>query len=48
MDDAARAIAWYGRLGFKKEWEHQFQAGFPWFVAVARAHTHLYLSEHKG
>ena len=26
--DAARAVAWYGRLGFIKEWEHQFEPGF--------------------
>ena len=24
VDDATRAVAWYGRLGFMKEWEHQF------------------------
>ena len=48
VEDAARAIAWYGRLGFIKEWEHQFEPGFPWFVSVARGHVRLYLSEHKG
>ena len=48
VEDAARAIAWYGRLGFIKEWEHQFELGFPWFVSVARGHVRLYLSEHKG
>jgi catechol 2,3-dioxygenase-like lactoylglutathione lyase family enzyme len=36
VEDAARAVAWYGRLGFVKEWEHQFEPGFPWFVSVAR------------
>ena len=46
--DAARAVAFYGRLGFVKEWEHQFEPGFPWFVSVARGHVRLYLSEHKG
>ena len=48
VEDAARAVAWYERLGFHKEWEHQFEPGFPWFVSVARGHVHLYLSEHKG
>ena len=48
VDDAARAVAWYERLGFRKEWEHQFEPGFPWFVSVARGHVRLYLSEHKG
>jgi catechol 2,3-dioxygenase-like lactoylglutathione lyase family enzyme len=48
VDDAARAVAWYERLGFHKEWEHQFEAGFPLFVSVARGRVRLYLSEHKG
>jgi catechol 2,3-dioxygenase-like lactoylglutathione lyase family enzyme len=48
VEDAARAVAWYERLGFAKEWEHQFEPGFPWFVSVARGNVRLYLSEHKG
>src|SRR5436190_23305610 len=48
VDDAARAVAWYERLGFAKEWEHQFEPGFPWFVSVARGDVRLYLSEHTG
>lgn len=46
--DAARAVEWYGRLGFVKEWEHQFELGFPWFLCVARGNVRLYLSEHEG
>jgi catechol 2,3-dioxygenase-like lactoylglutathione lyase family enzyme len=46
--DAHRAVAWYERLGFAKEWEHRFQPGFPWFISVARGGVHLYLSEHEG
>ena len=46
--DAGRAVAWYGRLGFEKQWEHQFEPGFPWFVSVARGRVRLYLSEHLG
>jgi catechol 2,3-dioxygenase-like lactoylglutathione lyase family enzyme len=46
--DAARAVAWYERLGFRKEWEHQFEPGLPWFVSVARGQVRLYLSEHLG
>jgi catechol 2,3-dioxygenase-like lactoylglutathione lyase family enzyme len=46
--DATRAVAWYGRLAFVKEWEHQFEPGLPWFVSVARGEVRLYLSEHKG
>jgi catechol 2,3-dioxygenase-like lactoylglutathione lyase family enzyme len=48
VEDAPRAVAWYERLGFRKEWEHQFEPGFPWFVSVARGTARLYLSEHKG
>jgi catechol 2,3-dioxygenase-like lactoylglutathione lyase family enzyme len=48
VEDARRAVAWYWRLGFRKEWEHQFEPDFPWFVSVARGHVRLYLSEHKG
>lgn len=48
VDDAARAVSWYERLSFRKEWEHQFEPGFPWFVSVARGPIRLYLSDHKG
>jgi catechol 2,3-dioxygenase-like lactoylglutathione lyase family enzyme len=48
VEDAARAVAWYGRLGFVKEWEHQFEPGLPYFVSVARGNVRLYLSEHTG
>ena len=48
VEDASRAVAWYERLGFAKEWEHQFEQGFPSFVSIARGNVRLYLSEHKG
>src|SRR4051812_22902445 len=48
VEDAQRAVAWYARLGFVKEREHQFEPGFPWFVSVARGDVRLYLSEHEG
>jgi hypothetical protein len=48
IEDVGRAVAWYGRLGFQKQWEHQFEKGFPSFVSVARGRVRLYLSEHKG
>jgi catechol 2,3-dioxygenase-like lactoylglutathione lyase family enzyme len=46
--DAAAAAAWYGRLGFVREWEHRFGPGFPAFVSVARGGVRLFLSEHAG
>jgi catechol 2,3-dioxygenase-like lactoylglutathione lyase family enzyme len=48
VEDVGRSVGWYRRLGFEKEWEHQFEPGFPWFVSVARGKVRLYLSEHKG
>lgn len=48
VKDAGLAVSWYERLGFHKEWEHQFEPGFPWFVSVRRGGVRLYLSEHKG
>jgi len=48
VDDAHRALPWYERLGFQKDWEHQFEPGLPWFVSVSRGDVTLYLSEHTG
>jgi catechol 2,3-dioxygenase-like lactoylglutathione lyase family enzyme len=48
VEDAARAVAWYERLGFRKQWVHQFEPDFPLFVSVARGRVRLYLSEHKA
>ena len=49
VDDVARAVSWYERLGFVKEWEHRFDPSFPAFVSIARDGTaRLFLSEHRG
>ncbi|MES9805953.1 glyoxalase superfamily protein [Streptomyces cinereoruber] len=48
VEDAAAAVAWYGRLGFVRQWEHRFEPGFPAFVEVARGAVRLFLSEHTG
>ena len=48
VESAARAVAWYERLGFRKQWEHRFELGFPLFVSVVRGRIRLYLSEHNG
>ena len=43
VENAGRAATWYERLGFQKEWQHQFEPGFPLFVSVARGRVRLYL-----
>ena len=48
VKDAAKAVAWYQRLGFQKEWEHHFEPRLPAFVSVARGDVRLFLSEHRG
>jgi len=48
VEDAARSVSWNERLGFTKQWEHQFEPGFPLFVSIARGDVRLFLSEHKG
>jgi len=45
--NADRAVAWYERLGYEKEWEHRFEPSLPAFVCIARHGTcRLFLSEH--
>jgi catechol 2,3-dioxygenase-like lactoylglutathione lyase family enzyme len=49
--DADVAVRWYGRLGFREEWRHRYQADFPAFVSVCRGDgpgVRLFLSEHRG
>lgn len=46
--DAATAVAWYERLGLKKEWEYRFDPDCPAFVSIARGRARLFLSEHQG
>ena len=48
MTRSSAAAAWYGRLGFTKEWEHRFEPGLPAFVSVALGPMRLFLSEHQG
>ena len=48
VEDAERAVRWYERLGFAKDWEHRFEPGFPAFVSVSRGQMTLFLSEHTG
>lgn len=35
-------------LGFKTDWEHRFEPGMPYYIAVSRDDIQLHLSEHYG
>lgn len=35
-------------LGFRVQWEHQFEPGFPVFAEVSRDGLSLFLTEHSG
>ena len=37
VSDASRAVAWFARLGYEKEWDHTFEPGLPVFTSVARS-----------
>jgi hypothetical protein len=36
VSDAAKALAWYRRLGFTEESVHRFGPGMPAFMTIAR------------
>jgi catechol 2,3-dioxygenase-like lactoylglutathione lyase family enzyme len=38
----------YGKLGFKEQWKHQFLPNLPVFACVARDGMEVYLTEHAG
>jgi catechol 2,3-dioxygenase-like lactoylglutathione lyase family enzyme len=46
--DAAATARWYGRLGFRQEWEHRFEPALPAFISLERHGVRLFLSEHTG
>ena len=49
VSDARAGAAFYAHLGFRLEWEHQFEPGFPLFVSIATADgARIFLSEHLG
>lgn len=48
VTDADRAVEWYGRLGFAKEFEHRFSADFPAYVGITSEGAAIHLSEHMG
>jgi catechol 2,3-dioxygenase-like lactoylglutathione lyase family enzyme len=47
--DEAKAREFYlGFLGFKLDWEHRFEPGFPLYIQVSKGECVLHLSEHHG
>jgi catechol 2,3-dioxygenase-like lactoylglutathione lyase family enzyme len=49
MFDVAKAKAFYvDLLGFRVDWEHRFEPGFPLYMQVSRGPARLHLSEHHG
>jgi catechol 2,3-dioxygenase-like lactoylglutathione lyase family enzyme len=35
-------------LGFKIEWEHQFEENMPYYICISRDEIQIHLSEHHG
>ncbi len=49
ITDAKRSLAFYvDGLGFKVDWEHQFEPGLPLFMQLTRANQSIFLTEHAG
>jgi catechol 2,3-dioxygenase-like lactoylglutathione lyase family enzyme len=47
--DARAGAAFYAHLGFRLEWEHTFEPGFPIFASIGTDDgAHIFLSEHTG
>ncbi|SNY70355.1 glyoxalase superfamily protein [Paractinoplanes atraurantiacus] len=46
-ENAQASEAWYGRLGFVRQWEHRFGPGFPLFLCISRGPMQIFLSEHR-
>jgi uncharacterized glyoxalase superfamily protein PhnB len=47
--DEEKAKAFYlNYLGFKVDWEHRFEPGFPLYMQISRSDLILHLSEHHG
>lgn len=48
VKDARKTAAWYRRLGFEVESEHQFGPGMPLYLFLRRGVNMIHLSEHQG
>lgn len=47
-DDEAATAFYVDALGFRIDWEHRFEPGFPVFMHISRDGLALYLSQHRG
>lgn len=49
ITNAERSLAFYvDSLGFKVDWQHQFESGYPLFFQITRDGQTIFLSEHSG
>ena len=49
VKDAQASAEFYMRaLGFKVDWEHRYEEGFPLYVQISRPPLTLHLNEHGG
>jgi len=49
ITESKRSLAFYvDGLGFRVDWEHRFEPGFPVFMGLSRAGQSIFLSEHTG
>lgn len=49
MTQATISLPFYlDGLGFRIDWQHQFEPGFPLFVQISRNGQTLFLTEHAG
>ncbi|KIH85348.1 glyoxalase superfamily protein [Pseudomonas batumici] len=49
IHDEGKALAFYvDFLGFRVDWQHRFEPGFPLYLQVSRGDCVLHLSEHNG
>ncbi|WP_043739386.1 bleomycin resistance protein [Thioalkalivibrio nitratireducens] len=47
ISNAERSCEFYcNKLGFQKNWQHQFEPGFPLFVSISRGSVTFFLTEH--
>jgi len=48
-NDTQKAFEFYEKfLGFKKNWQHQYEPGLPLFISMSQGKTTVFLTEHKN